>query len=492
MLSPFSDGLLTLSLLVLSIAQPALQTVNAPSNLEKRRGPWAQPPGLFHPESQHSLEQPAATGMSFSPYLLRSSTGLSASHEGDMNQRIDYPARLLRGHYRYPDSSSLFYLHPGGLNFQEIQAKPTAYPYYPCQANHRAGPPLEDGPPPPGLRRGLLKKEKDARLENCLKDSGNSEPNPITSSPSIQVFDRPFTHPSPWDPPAPLLPYPQSSAWAKMIASSRMHTQRSTLPYEPQAPSRRSPFESPHRPGRDRGKERLDEQGKDLSAAQHGPPAPSEHSPATTEPPMQGCRDPSAALHRSPAPPEHIPATILPPFLKERGPFSIPCRLPVPPEHSHAMTELLSLRDSNDPSATPYKQHVHPPALERKEPKRLMVHEERENQRTYSSFRNHGSELGSTAPHLPGTSDSRQKVGPSSNSAPLLDRGETVTTHSASVSTQNRPKHVARVRSINSDNSTVSSTNLPSRHPSLPGCSQTLATSSDKSPVIAHYVQIDC
>jgi hypothetical protein len=160
---------------------------------------------------------------------------------------------------------------------------------------------------------------------------------------------------------------------------SRMHTQKSTLPYEPMSPSRRSLFELPHAPGEDRAKGRLDEQGKDPFAGQHGPPAPSKHSPATTEPPMQGHRDPSATLHRSPASPERIPATTLPSFRQERSPSSMQRRLPIPPEHSHAMTELPSLRDSNDPSATSYKQPVPPPALERKERKRVMVHEECEN-----------------------------------------------------------------------------------------------------------------
>ena len=70
-------------------------------------------------------------------------------------------------------------------------------------------------------------------------------------------------------------------------------------------------------------------------------------------------------------------------------------------------------------------------------------------QRTYSSFRSR--EYDSGAPHLPDTSDSRGKVGPSSNSTPPLGRRETPTTHSSeSLLTQNQPKHVIGVHSVNS------------------------------------------
>ena len=68
---------------------------------------------------------------------------------------------------------------------------------------------------------------------------------------------------------------------------------------------------------------------------------------------------------------------------------------------------------------------------------------------TYSSFRSR--EYDSGAPHLPDTSDSRGKVGPSSNSTPPLGRREPPTTHSSeSLLTQNQPKHVIGVHSVNS------------------------------------------
>ena len=48
-------------------------------------------------------------------------------------------------------------------------------------AETRFGPPLEYGPPPPGLRSGLSKKEKEvAHRKNRLKDSANAYRNPTT------------------------------------------------------------------------------------------------------------------------------------------------------------------------------------------------------------------------------------------------------------------------------------------------------------------------
>jgi hypothetical protein len=285
---------------------------------------------------------------------------------------------------------------------------------------------------------------------------------------SIQVFNTPLTPPSPLDRHTTYAPQllPQSSAWGKMMDPSPLHMQKSMLPYEPMSPSRQSPFELPHPPGEDRGKGRLDEQGKDPSTGQHGPPAPSEHSPAATEPPMQGHRDPSATLHRSPASPERIPATTLPTFRQERSPSSIQRRLPIPPEHFHAMTELPSLRASNDPSATSYKQPVPPPALERKERKRVMVHEERENQ-------------------LENCADAEPNPNPTTSSAP-------------DVIQDSKPPLEGSVQQTYSlyhrrepDSSALYGPYLPNSriNPrpqplSLPGDSQTLATSSSMSSIV--------
>ena len=105
-------------------------------------------------------------------------------------------------------------------------------------------------------------------------------------------------------------------------------------------------------------------------------------------------------------------------------------------------------------------------------------------QHMYFSYRRH--EYDSSASYLPDTNDSRGKVGLSSDSAPPLERGGTLTTPSASVSTQNRPKHVVGVPSINNDTST---TNPLLQPPSLLSDSQTLA---GKSSVVSHHVQTDC
>lgn len=170
-------------------AQPASATVNTPSSLEKGHESKAQP-GPFPSELQHSLEQPAVTGLTFSP------------------------ARLQQGHSPYPDFS---YVHPGILDTQERSSRPTGSDVRDGQvttrpdplelhsrrvakrsrhapgAQLRVGQRLEDGPPPPGLllprlskrkkveAQGRETKEKYERCKTWLKDSASAEPNPTTS-----------------------------------------------------------------------------------------------------------------------------------------------------------------------------------------------------------------------------------------------------------------------------------------------------------------------
>jgi hypothetical protein len=278
-------------------------------------------------------------------------------------------------------------------------------------------------------------------------------PPAMPSTPSPFPLDRWTTSASPI-----LLPYPQGSAWAKR-AFSQMHAPRSTLPYEPRAPSRGTPFELPHPPGEDRGKARPDDQGKDSPAAQHGPSAPSEHTPATTESPTQDIRTPLLHHTDHPHPPENIPAATPHPFRQERSPSSVPRRLHVPPEHSHAMTELPSLQDRKDPSATPYKLSVPPPTWERKGRKRVMVHEEHENRLKDSA----------DAEPNPTTSSAPDVV---QNSEPPLE-GSVQRTYSPYLS-----------REYDSSAPYPPSTNPLQRPPSPPGDSQPLATSSDKSSIV--------
>jgi hypothetical protein len=181
----------------------------------------------------------------------------------------------------------------------------------------------DDTPRPPSPPDVMSKSTNISQSKTKLTDSGSHR---ATSGPTPQGR-----------------PSPSAPAIADM-ASSRMHTSRDMLPYEPQTPSRGTAFESPHPPDEDRGKARPDEQGlTDPSAAQYGSPAPEEHTLATTQPPLQGSTDSSATLHRPPAPPEHIPATTEPPSSQqERNPSAIPHRLLVPPEHIPATTDPLT------------------------------------------------------------------------------------------------------------------------------------------------------
>jgi hypothetical protein len=156
---------------------------------------------------------------------------------------------------------------------------------------------------------------------------------------SIRQSVKPSTPPLPLKRPSastsPLpLPSPPAPALVKK-ASSRMQTPRGTPPYDPQAPSRGTHFDSPHPLGEDGGKARSDEQGR--------------MNPSTP--------------HRPPAPPEHIPATTEPPSRQELNSSSVP-RRPVPLEHNYAMTELPSRQDRKDTSTAQHR----PPASSEQTP----------------------------------------------------------------------------------------------------------------------------
>jgi hypothetical protein len=239
---------------------------------------------------------------------------------------------------------------------------------------------------------------------------------------------------------------PLSSPPATSLTSSRMLTLRCTLPYEPQAPSRGTPFESPH-PGEDRGKARPDEQGHNPSAI------PPEHTPATTDPPT----------------------------------------LPQPVSGPRRSDRTNSPIQANEGVDRGGEQAMVAPPSERNERKRVMVPEEHENRLKDSANAEPNSTTGYAADVLhyikasPDMSDSRGEVGQSSNSTLSLDRGESRITPSASVPTQNHPGGVIGLRSINNTNSTVSSTDPCPRPQSLPGDSQALATvtsSTCKSSIV--------
>ena len=81
------------------------------------------------------------------------------------------------GHYDVPYSRELPY---------QLMAVAASSPVV------RLGPPLEYGPPPPGLRSGLSKKKKeDARRESYLKDSANPYCNPTSRyAPEVMQYPK--------------------------------------------------------------------------------------------------------------------------------------------------------------------------------------------------------------------------------------------------------------------------------------------------------------
>ena len=211
-----------------------------------------------------------------------------------------------------------------------------------------------------------------------------------------------------------------------------------------QAPPRGIPFESPH-PGEDREKARPDEQGRNPSAT------PPEHTPATTDPPT-------------------LPQLV-----------SGQCR-------SVGTNSPIRLNDGVDRGA---EQAMKGAPSERNERKRVMVPEEHENRLKDSTNAEPNSVTGYAVnvmqylKALPDTSDSRGKMGRSSNSAPSLESRTTPP------STQNRPRDVIRVCSVDDGNSTVfSRTNPWAQHQSLLGDSQALATVTSsntcKSSIVSH------
>lgn len=172
------------------------------------------------------------------------------------------------------------------------------------------------------------------------------------SAPSPPLSKQPSASTSP----LPSLPAGTAPAMTKM-ASSQKHPLRGA---HPQAPSRETSFESPRPAGEDRGKGRPEELGrKGPSAAQHRPPAPLEHTPATMEPSRQGHNDSSAPPHRPPAPPEHTPASKPASLQGHKGLSSGTHGLPVPPELTSDSTELPSQQEPN-PSFVPHRQPVPP------------------------------------------------------------------------------------------------------------------------------------
>jgi hypothetical protein len=129
----------------------------------------------------------------------------SASTGSDIEQGMVSLARPQRGRNLNHGFFSQSYLHPGVLDTQEISSIPNTITSGDLHdglvlgertALTRALPPLEDGPPPPGLRGGRRKKhtkkaqcpemkeKEDTRRHRCRenrpKDSANAEFDPTT------------------------------------------------------------------------------------------------------------------------------------------------------------------------------------------------------------------------------------------------------------------------------------------------------------------------
>jgi len=291
---------------------------------------------------------------------------------------------------------------------------------------------------------------------------------PVNRTASVRPPAKPSTPPPPLDRPSASMSLsspPQAPPLAKM-ASNRM---RGVLSYEYQAQSRESLSESPHPPVADRGlgNARSREQGrKDPSGASRRPPAPAEHTPATTKPRQdhkdpsdapqtpvppehiptttdhssrQDRKDPSATLDKPPVPPEHTPATAVSPSLQDpKGASAVPSRPLVPPKHTPA-TIVPPSNSLSQPVSEPSGLNRSKSGIQgkegrgagramqgsssvREEPNRVLAPEERENRLKDSANAKTNSSTGhapyrgrgSSTPYLPDMNVSQQNVGLSS------------------------------------------------------------------------------
>ena len=185
------------------------------------------------------------------------------------------------------------------------QPRPVAIPppsrdVLPSQALRDTGSKLSLGLPEPGERR----EQNESSLRQVDSSRERNATRPRAQQVDLTASVQPSAKPSP--PPPPLkqpsastspLPPPAAPVLGKM-ASSRA---RGALPYEPQVPSRGTPFESPHPAGEDRGKAPPDEQSRmNSSVTSRGLPFAKPSAPPP--PPL---KQPSAST--SPLPPPAAP-----------------------------------------------------------------------------------------------------------------------------------------------------------------------------------------
>ena len=199
----------------------------------------------------------------------------------------------------------------------------------------------------------------------------------------------------------------------------------------------------------------------------------------------------SSDVHDAPVP--------VPPFPASTASVSRKCAMsrvsrpledgPPPPrlrtQPSRTRKEFLSrkipLKDSANAESNPTTRYTSSVLQYPKPPPKSSV------QPTY--YRSHEHNL--TAPLLSDTNDSGGRVGRSSKLAPPLGKTESPITPSAALIPTQYQSDFIRACPTNSRNLTISISNPCSQPPGLPGDSQTLAISSDKSLIVSRSLSID-
>ena len=302
----------------------------------------------------------------------------------------------------------------------------------PSQGLRDSGSKISLGLPEPGDRREKNESSVDSsREKNAARPRAQQvdliasvQPS-AKSSPSLPPPKQPSASTSPSSPPA-----------APVLAKMASNRARGALPYEPQVPSRGTPFESPHPSGEDRGKAPPDEQSRmNSSVTPRGLPLPTDNRAAAA------------------AGPSSQPQPVSAPRPLEKSNSRLIGSEGVPREAKRATEGSTSDRKERKgaTAAEEYETRQEDPATgsdgakRRKaepNPPTSFTHKqaptESSIERTYSSSKlSRGNDF-STPPSE--TGKSRGKVVQSSDPAPSLGIKETYSTRPPPASTQNQPK----------------------------------------------------
>ena len=295
-----------------------------------------------------------------------------------------------------------------------------ALPYEP-QVPSRGAP--FESPHPSGEGRGKAPPDEQSRMNSLVTSRGLPFAKP--SSPSPPPLKQPSASTSPLPPPA-----------APVLAKMASNRARGALPYEPQVPSRGTPFESPHPSGGDRGKAPPDEQSRmNSSVTPRGLPLPTDNrAAAATGPPSQP-QPVSASRPLEKSNSRLIGSEGVPREAKQatEGPTSDRKE-----RKGAAVLEEYETRSEDSATgsdgAKRRKAEPNPPTsfMHKQAPAESLV------ERTYSSSKpSRGDDFGT--PHSE-TGKSRGKVVQSSDPAPSLGMKETHFTRPPPAPTQNQPK----------------------------------------------------